>query len=926
MNPEIIQELKGRLGTVIGGRWKLVKILGLGASAGVYRGVDEEGWRVAVKVMHSKFLRSRIVRERFLREQSILDQVQHRHTLRIYETAETLDGLPYIVMELLEGQTLARIMSKRGEVPLELERVVNYMLPVLEALELCHGKQILHRDLKPANIFLTQEGVIKLLDFGVARFHQDGKNLTRDGATLGTPSFMSPEQASGKMDRLDARSDIFSVGATMHYLLSGQYLHQEETAQMTYLKAATSPAPSLERRAPHLDSEMIALVDRAVAWNASERWQTASEMAVQLRTVMDALNMKAARRRAQALQEAGRGTDSMMDSLARTTEDQHEVTVHPDGDVKLFWNALERVMGSWLHQDLDDVNLERDVEACYEALKKLITNEQGACVLTVQPYGLLLESAGSKVRLWSPPAVARQSCYALAASGIRKIRFLSRMMLQDLTDFLSLLHQAKLNCLNREDDLATAIWSKQIVGVEFEVASVLGVLEQGEYNRLDQAFALQLDGMGETLKSEFALESERMQVLHRADDVPEELWSQEQLLVGQRDVMEHQEAGVKGGGLRGSVDLVALRAQHKQQRASWSSRFGVAIGDVLQEGVSSEWVEGLQRVVLMLSEGGRADDVANLLAQLVDRVTVQKGAQQVWLNMLEPDVFRALLVTLGVLPGRYHLEIEGLSPERIVLVQKVLHTLSTSEGYATLFLDVLCSSTHAAEQLRADFLQALSEQRGDREALILAALPKIRVATLQDRLLALIFSQPERKGLALMSLYDYLPRAPEMLALKVMDALMQQPHHYKVAVFTEVLGRLFGSQNGHVRHQALRFAVSHKLADCATPLARQILRADFHLFMADERRLYLDTLKDLSLDVFEQVCTQILNAQGPESISTQVIALELLGTHGKSSRTQSILETALIPAPTRSREVQQAANRALDVFVQRQQAGFGGRT
>ena len=342
MDPQIIEELKGRLGTVVGGRWKLVKILGLGASAGVYRGVDEEGWRVAVKVMHSKFLRSRIVRERFMREQSILDQVQHRHTLRIYETNETLDGLPYIVMELLEGQTLARIMNKRGEVPLELDRVVAYMLPVLEALELCHSKDILHRDLKPANIFLTQEGVIKLLDFGVAKYHQDGKNLTRDGATIGTPAFMSPEQASGQMGKLDARSDVFSVGATMHYLLSGQYIHHEETAQMTYLKAATSPAPSLESHAPHIAPEVIALVDRAVAWNPADRWQDASTMGMQIRAVVDALNMKAARQRIQTIKGIGvQGARIDEGELERTTEDQREVSRYREEDVRTLWSGLE---------------------------------------------------------------------------------------------------------------------------------------------------------------------------------------------------------------------------------------------------------------------------------------------------------------------------------------------------------------------------------------------------------------------------------------------------------------------------------------------------------------------------------------------------------------------------------------------------------
>ena len=173
MDPGLVEEIKGRLGLVIGDEWKLVKILGLGASAAVYRAVNRQRRRVAVKVMHHRFLHSTIVKQRFFREHHILSQLAHPNVLKIFTTSEADEEECYIVMELLEGDTLAKMMSTL-ESPMSPEEVFTYMDPVLEVLKVCHDAGIIHRDLKPANIFLTDEGVIKLLDFGVARFHEDG--------------------------------------------------------------------------------------------------------------------------------------------------------------------------------------------------------------------------------------------------------------------------------------------------------------------------------------------------------------------------------------------------------------------------------------------------------------------------------------------------------------------------------------------------------------------------------------------------------------------------------------------------------------------------------------------------------------------------------------------------------------------------------
>src|SRR6202042_2540683 len=149
---------------------------------------------------------------------------------------------------------------------------------LLDVLKGFHEQGIVHRDIKPANIFITRENVVKLLDFGVARMREASGEATRAGTALGTPSFMAPEQAMGLADGVDGRADIFSVGATLYALLSGQRLHQGRTDNEAFILAATTPAPSLARVAPDLPVEVIGIVDKALAWDKRSRFDNATHM------------------------------------------------------------------------------------------------------------------------------------------------------------------------------------------------------------------------------------------------------------------------------------------------------------------------------------------------------------------------------------------------------------------------------------------------------------------------------------------------------------------------------------------------------------------------------------------------------------------------------------------------------------------------
>lgn len=197
------------------GHYKITGRLGRGAMGVVYSGRDERTGRpVALKVMMTDLEGDKETRERFNREANVAGKMVHRNIINVYEAGEE-DGRLYMVMELLEGETLNDYMKRVGRLP--LEHALDLMMQVCEGLAIAHAHAIVHRDIKPGNLFVMHDGGLKILDFGVARLANS--SMTASGFIVGTPDFMSPEQARGR--EIDQRSDVFSAGAVFYYMLSG---------------------------------------------------------------------------------------------------------------------------------------------------------------------------------------------------------------------------------------------------------------------------------------------------------------------------------------------------------------------------------------------------------------------------------------------------------------------------------------------------------------------------------------------------------------------------------------------------------------------------------------------------------------------------------------------------------------------------------
>ena len=283
-----LHRAQGRLGKVLRERWRLDELLGLGGMAAVYAATHRNGKRVALKMLHPELSTLGQVKQRFIDEGYLANRVGHPGAVSVIDDGIADDGAVYLIMDLLQGETLEERMRRLGPVePGDLLPIIDSLLDVLGA---AHERGIVHRDVKPDNIFLTSEGLLKLLDFGIARFSEPGRpHTTRLGETMGTPAFMPPEQARGHWNAVDGRSDLWAVGATMFFAMSGQPVHYAETANEELLAAMTKNAPSVATVVPTLPRPVVALVDKALAFDKTERWPDALSMRAAVQQIMQTM-------------------------------------------------------------------------------------------------------------------------------------------------------------------------------------------------------------------------------------------------------------------------------------------------------------------------------------------------------------------------------------------------------------------------------------------------------------------------------------------------------------------------------------------------------------------------------------------------------------------------------------------------------------
>ncbi len=263
-----------RIGNVISGKWRVDAVLGAGAMAKVYAATHRNGARVALKILHDAFSRHPDVCERLLAEGHVTNAVKHPGIVRVLDDGLTEDGCVFLVMDLLEGRTLESMRLSRGG-QLSVDEALDIADSLLSALEAVHAAGIVHRDVKPQNVLVSRDGGIKLLDFGVASVV--GEVRDRDEPdVIGTPSYMPPEQASGRRSEIDFRSDIWAVGATLFTVLTGESVHTAASLEAKLQAASTRHARSIASVRQDLPQTVASVIDIALRFRPVDRWPSAA--------------------------------------------------------------------------------------------------------------------------------------------------------------------------------------------------------------------------------------------------------------------------------------------------------------------------------------------------------------------------------------------------------------------------------------------------------------------------------------------------------------------------------------------------------------------------------------------------------------------------------------------------------------------------
>ncbi|HVY47703.1 MAG TPA: serine/threonine-protein kinase, partial [Minicystis sp.] len=285
------------VGTVVDGRYEIRTLLGAGAMGAVYEAAHTgTGRRVAIKVINSGDVnKDQKLVGRFQREAKAAGAIDTQHITQVLDTGvDRESGLPFLVMELLRGEDLQNLFRRLGAI--QPEFALRLVAQACIGLQKAHDAHVVHRDVKPANLFLSERDdgdlVVKLLDFGIAKVKMDQANetesagLTKTGSMIGSPLYMSPEQALGSKS-IDHRTDIWSLGVVLYQALTGRtpFQHIDALGQLI-ISICHEAAPPVQHFSPWVPDEVVQIVERAMMRDAGERYQSAAEMLDAVRTLL----------------------------------------------------------------------------------------------------------------------------------------------------------------------------------------------------------------------------------------------------------------------------------------------------------------------------------------------------------------------------------------------------------------------------------------------------------------------------------------------------------------------------------------------------------------------------------------------------------------------------------------------------------------
>jgi serine/threonine protein kinase len=870
---------KRRLGTLLADKWPLDKLIGLGGMAAVYQSRDANDTPVAIKVLHSDFSTNEGVRARFSREARLTQAVDHAGRVDVYEEGTSEEGDPYFVMELLEGVTLDKLWKRHNRV-LPVEYALEISDRVLDFLGACHERGIVHRDLKPANIFITDAGFVKVLDFGVARLREAGFDPTLAGTALGTPAYMAPEQALGSSERVDARTDIFSVGAVLHAMVSGKRLHEGRSHQEAFVLAATRPAPSVARSAPDLAPEVVALIDRALQWDPRNRFQNAAEFRDQIASVLNTLQSGVLEPSANLAEQQKQEQAALLTAIAEAEDDEERKleALPPEeqrlmGDLQELFTRIERALTSVRQYTWDHPVTNGQIQQTHELFVQFLSREPAALSFDVKPHSFTKRG----IVLWEPLHPFDEIPYNLFASGFRQFTFSPGITLDELRAFLELVRLDPVRDFSPEDDLATAFWERQLEHIQYKVVmSFLGL------NASDEA-AEKFDRLLVDGKDVLKLLTEKA---GEGGDEPLSLEEKAASIAARQVALR---------AVRTATAL-ALDERSRAQIAAamdmpdteWEARFVRVLADATNDAVTygnlALAAVPLRGALLEHALNQSLEFALKMVVSVAETVALQGGPA------VRKELIDSVLdaETLGLVLKELARRVPDGERPALVRSAPLLAVLLEDASPAHFDMVLNAMSRADVDEVRDALVRYLERHAVGREEAIGELLKDTDLARGRVLLGLLGRLKTELAAQALRSAEMSTHAELRVEAVAIRAAASMEGLRDELAVLTT-------DGDPAVRMAALRTMVRYKVKEAGPPLALHILSDGFHKLSLEERQLALETLHELSPTRAEALCQELCSKTGMftrESVDdTRILAINFLAKIG-SRRSLEVLDSA----------------------------------
>lgn len=914
------QEAQARIGAQLSSGWTLESLIGFGGAASVYL-ATKGPQRVAIKLLHEEYIGHEIIEQRFEREASIAINLDHPHILKVFE----IDRLPnrqlYMVMELLEGINLQQHLKEQGG-KLDLRESLHIGAQILSALERCHNAGITHRDLKPANLFLTTRQKIKVLDFGVARLEQSDAQLTREGTALGTPAYMPPEQARGRLDLLDARSDLFAVGATLYTLLTGEHLHKAPSAEESLILAATKPAESIARIDPTLPSDVIALIDKALTWNPSKRFQNADQMLSALNACLHSLEAtsgpttkrpdEGSAMMAQAIMESVEGPKSFATEEpndAQISDQEGAVDRSVIKAIEHTFGLAERYMAAIRQYSADHAETLKYQEQAYQSMIDVLARIPSThLALKILPHSLLLDQEV----VWEPHPPFDQIPYNLFSSGLRRLTLLSGLERDEYLQLLQIFQLDPQRDLAPEDDLSTVLWQKELPHIQLQLVSTFQLDDAQDQEQFLEDCAQEQPRIQARQQEALRLQIERTRILL---SLGADALAEAQGMAHQAQQEIHQVINATHVGLLQARELRQLKAAIEQPQPPIEQRLPVVLVQALKEALRGQQdhetiVRALRLMMGRLVQSDRVLAALTMYGRLASHLEQRELLAQLTGQIMSDDVITRIIESYGRWLDDEQNAAIARDERNLRYLKELL--LNVDGRFAPQLVQLYRKAQRERGLVILCYGYLHRHYRGHEDTIgqLLGELPVAH----GKKIIELLLQEQRPEGLRALRFADKNPETAFRLAVLELRA-----QHQGDELESQLHG-LAHDPDPHTRIRALQVAQKHRAKNLTPLLLKRIEDDSFFDLPYSERRLLLGLLLDNDHKQAYRICLELLKSHGlvanDTRNTTRILAVELLTHMPATADVIAALQEATKRRWWNSKELQEAAQALLDRHLQ----------